>query len=603
MFNLKIIVDEIIILQKIICREYKYDDVKKINKNILDKFPDIFYFLCNKNLVLTKDFFNIFKHIEKIIEYIQKSKLINESNKYVMLNIFITKEIDSYIPLQNKLWNKYRYTYIFLQKCYDENLNVMKTVKNITKMIKYVIKNKSFLKIIKDVKKYKNKILLEWNTKKNKIIKIIEDITKIKLNGKYIMIAASEKIYNGMNLSYFLNKNIFIYGHKDEWNNYNMCYIIHEILHSMFGHTDVEHSIIELIADNELRIQLNGCGKYFEINDSSNISHVGHSHLREMEQKIYPHWIKYLKNNKNIFEFRDEMIMSFNSMKPKKIIDYQSGGVIKKPLILKKLEYNDNILYYINNKDTEQLDEFSEFRIGSLTKIFTSVLLLILQQNKLVDIYDNVTKYISSDNNDYNNITILDIMNHKAGLKGHPDESKIKYIKFKNASEVFNVIDEEKIIMGTKGNYLYSNTGYIILGKIIEVITSVDYIDALKKYILDPLELNHTNIGNTNIKLYDDDGNLLNEHDLLEIYFACSAGGLYSCINDLISFGKNFINLLNNETIEILKKLYFFYERETEFGIAHQGGISGGLSKMKIKYDKDLKFKFIQIELQTCVMA
>ena len=189
MFNLKIIVDEIIILQKIICREYKYDNVKKIKKSILDKFPDIFYFLCNKNLVLTKDFFNILKHIDNIIKEIQKSKLINESNKYVMLNIFITKEIDSYIPLQNKLWNKYRYAYIFLQNCYDNNLNVIKTIKNITKLIKYIIKNKTFVEIIKDVKKYKNKILLEWNTKKNKIIKIIEDITKIKLNGKYTMIA------------------------------------------------------------------------------------------------------------------------------------------------------------------------------------------------------------------------------------------------------------------------------------------------------------------------------------------------------------------------------------------------------------------------------
>jgi len=48
--------------------------------------------------------------------------------------------------------------------------------------------------------------------------------------------------------------------------------------------------------DNELRIQLNNKGKYFQC--------PGHKHLKKLEKNILPEWKKYLKNpDKNIFKF------------------------------------------------------------------------------------------------------------------------------------------------------------------------------------------------------------------------------------------------------------------------------------------------------------
>lgn len=154
--------------------------------------------------------------------------------------------------------------------------------------------------------KYKKKISIEWKNKKKSIIKILEDIMKIKLEKKYKMLSGSDKLFCGNNLSKY-KKNTFVYGHREEWNNYNVVYISHEILHSLFGYTDVEHCIIELITDNELRIRLNGYGKYFEI--------MGHSHLENMKLKMFPHWQKYLKNNDNIYQFRDKMMKIFNLKK------------------------------------------------------------------------------------------------------------------------------------------------------------------------------------------------------------------------------------------------------------------------------------------------
>ena len=48
-----------------------------------------------------------------------------------MLEKFIKENNEGFVVLQNKLWNKYRYSYVFLQKCYNHNLNVNKTIKKI----------------------------------------------------------------------------------------------------------------------------------------------------------------------------------------------------------------------------------------------------------------------------------------------------------------------------------------------------------------------------------------------------------------------------------------------------------------------------------------
>ena len=60
------------------------------------------------------------------------------------------------------------------------------------------------------------------------------------------------------------------------------------------------HAIIELSCDNELRIRLNGGGKYFEENNVP----VGHKYLVALSKKILPDWKKYLDNpNENMFGF------------------------------------------------------------------------------------------------------------------------------------------------------------------------------------------------------------------------------------------------------------------------------------------------------------
>jgi CubicO group peptidase (beta-lactamase class C family) len=266
---------------------------------------------------------------------------------------------------------------------------------------------------------------------------------------------------------------------------------------------------------------------------------------------------------------------------------------------IKTIEYVNKNIYQLNNMDNEKLNEFSEFPIGSITKLFTITSILLLHQNKKLNINDKIGKYIDNDN--IKNIKIIDIINHKSGLKNFWDgatygSSKIKY---KSPTEIYNKWNNNKLIDDKlKGTFAYSNIGYQILGVIIEKITNENYSDYVKNNILIPLKMNNTGTDDCNITLYNYKNKKLTKYEKWERTFASSAGELKSCIKDLIKFSK-FIKLLNNNTLDLLKKFYIFKENKNEINIKHNGGITGGSSELYLTYDKNWKIKNIYISLKT----
>lgn len=225
----------------------------------------------------------------------------------------------------------------------------------------------------------------------------------------------------------------------------------------------------------------------------------------------------------------------------------------------------------------------------------------LLHQNKQINIYDNIGKYI--DNNEIKNLKIIDIMNHKSGLKNMFDgaiygKSKKKY---KSATEIYNEYNNNKLINKTLiGTSAYSNLGYQILGVLIEKVSNIKYSNYVKNNILIPLKMNNTGIDECNIILYNNKVKKLTKYEFYERSFASSAGELKSCIKDLIKFSK-FINFLNKKTLKILQQdLYINYENNNENIISHGGSISGGVSKLLIIYNKNWsRIKKIDITLQT----
>lgn len=268
----------------------------------------------------------------------------------------------------------------------------------------------------------------------------------------------------------------------------------------------------------------------------------------------------------------------------------------------KFVEYEDKKLYVLNTIDSDKLNEYSEFPLGSTTKLFTIISLLILHQKNKININSIIGK--NSDDSRLKNLKIIDIMNHTSGLKNMYDNINYGYSKKKytSATEVYNDLynSNETLINTQPGTHVYSNIGYQLLGVLIEKVSNMSYSDFVKENILIPLKMNNTGIEDCNITLYDAKIKKLTKFQKWERTFASSAGELKSCVHDLIKFS-HFFKLLNKDSIEILKNLYIFEEniKNNTFKIRHNGYISGGASGLLITFHKNLIMKKIYICLET----
>ena len=295
---------------------------------------------------------------------------------------------------------------------------------------------------------------------------------------------------------------------------------------------------------------------------------------------------KYIKYKSKYIALNNNMVGGAKNKKPK----------VKK---IKMIEYVNKNIYYLNTIDNDKLDEFSEFPIGSVTKLFTILSLLILHENKKINIYNNIGKYI--DNDEIKNLKIIDIINHTSGLKNLWDgatygSSKIKY---NTATEIYNKWNNNKLLdMNMDGKYSYSNMGYIILGVIIEKISDMTYPDFVKENILIPLKMNNTGIEDCNITLYNYKQKKLSKYEKWERTFAIASGELKSCINDLIKFSK-FTTLLSDNTLKIIKEFNIFLENNEVYYIQKGGAITGGSAKISLAYNKKWRIKDIYISLET----
>lgn len=255
--------------------------------------------------------FNKFKNITILNEFLVTTDFLNIKNQIKMFRKEIPCSLIKFVSghdtlLQNKMWKKYRYAYRFMQLCIKHNLAPFNTINHIVKVMNFTIKHPLFVDVLNDTNDFLREISTEWNVKKDRVLKIVEDITKIDVfqDFKATLYVTNKKLNAGRNISkYYSNKNAFIYGHTNLCDNYNMMYLIHESLHSIFGSSEIEHAIIELIADNELRIRLNNTGKYFE---------YGHDYLHSILVKLIPDWQMYLTSDENIYDFKNRMLVKHN---------------------------------------------------------------------------------------------------------------------------------------------------------------------------------------------------------------------------------------------------------------------------------------------------
>ena len=133
------------------------------------------------------------------------------------------------------------------------------------------------------------------------------------------------------------------------------------------------------------------------------------------------------------------------------------------------------------------------FELASISKQFTAMMIMMCKEKGLLSYDDLVEKYLDLP---YRGITIRNLLTHTSGL---PDYQKImdeNWDKSKVAGnteilEYLNIYKPEMIF--TPGEkYEYSNTGYVLLGSIVEKVTGEDFVELSKDWIFNPLNMKNT---------------------------------------------------------------------------------------------------------------
>lgn len=135
------------------------------------------------------------------------------------------------------------------------------------------------------------------------------------------------------------------------------------------------------------------------------------------------------------------------------------------------------------------------FRIGSLNKMFTHTIIKQLEKEDKLSLDDPLSKYLDLYPKETGDkITIKMLIEMKAGLGDYLNDPAFNQNrdKFKTVNDFLEIIKDEPLLFEPGTGQEYSNSGYVVLGGIIEKVTGKSYVDNLKERIITPLGLNNT---------------------------------------------------------------------------------------------------------------
>ncbi|HKP31241.1 MAG TPA: serine hydrolase, partial [Chitinophagaceae bacterium] len=232
--------------------------------------------------------------------------------------------------------------------------------------------------------------------------------------------------------------------------------------------------------------------------------------------------------------------------------------------------------------------------IGSVTKQFTTAILLMLQGQNKLSLKDKLSKYIP----DYQNgdsLFIDAIASHTSGIFNYTNDPAFMATEASKSIDHLKLIDlfKNKPLTFTPGTkWAYSNSGYIILGYIIEKVTGKSYEQVVREMIFEPLQMTRSGFDFVNSKDKNKaiGYNVLNSDlvvpaAIVDSTVSYAAGAIYSTTGDLYKWHKalNENKILSQKLQELayhpIKSQYglgwFIDSFDNKMQVSHGGGIFG----------------------------
>ena len=185
----------------------------------------------------------------------------------------------------------------------------------------------------------------------------------------------------------------------------------------------------------------------------------------------------------------------------------------------------------------------TKFRLGSITKQFTSMLIMQLVEQGKLKLDGKITEYLPDYRKDTGErVTVHHLLTHTSGIPSYTDQPGFLQNVSRNPYKVGDFVAKYAsgdLRFEPGSRFAYNNSGYFLLGAIIEKITGKSYEDVLKEKIFDPLGMKDTGYDHYDTIMkkrasgYEKrPGGFINA-PYLDMSLPYAAGSLYSTVEDL----------------------------------------------------------------------
>ncbi|MEW6982420.1 serine hydrolase domain-containing protein [Colwelliaceae bacterium 6471] len=187
------------------------------------------------------------------------------------------------------------------------------------------------------------------------------------------------------------------------------------------------------------------------------------------------------------------------------------------------------------------LKDDSVFRLGSITKQFTAAAIMLLQEQGRLSVSDNIHKYVPDFPTEGNTVTIKHLLTHTSGIANYTEDQDIwnKHLKTPTTlDDMLKMFAKHPMALKTGEQNRYSNTGYVLLGKIIEVASGEKYADFIEKHIFAKLGMKNSRYGGNQLIPNRVSGYSMTDKGLenaghVDMMWPHAAGSLLSTVDDL----------------------------------------------------------------------
>jgi D-alanyl-D-alanine carboxypeptidase len=223
----------------------------------------------------------------------------------------------------------------------------------------------------------------------------------------------------------------------------------------------------------------------------------------------------------------------------------------------------------------------TKFRIASLTKQFTAACILLLQERGRLNVRDPISKYLSGLPDTWQHITIHQLLTHTSGITNYMSDSQVARIRRTGATpwEMVSLVAAKPLEFSPGTKWAYSNTGYILLGMIIEKTSSQSYTDFLKSNIFEPLGMTNSGYDRATDILKDrasgyeiKDGHLVNA-EFIDMNIPYAAGGIYSTVEDMYRWNEALAHEGKLLSADSLKQMFTPYPETATQGQHYGYGV------------------------------